>query len=241
MKIHLISKHRLLAATAAADVLRKLIPASGHLVHMPSHIDVRTGRRARAAEQNRQASKIDEAYRKISPDHGIYHFYMAHDDHFLSWACMMLGRREEALSAARDMLRKIPEDFSVNAAAFVDPLASIELSALMRFGRWEEILAHPRPPEHLPITIAMWHFARGSALAALGRVDDALAEQAVFRKAVAALPADAMLQQNTAAVGLGIADKVLEGEARFQKAWAHADTQLTATCLCVSAAIDPEK
>jgi tetratricopeptide (TPR) repeat protein len=204
-------------ANAAADVLRKLVPASGHLVHMPSHIDVRTGRWAQAAEQNRQASAIDAAYRKISPNHGIYHFYMAHDDHFLAWTCMMLGRREEALTAARDMLRKIPEDVAVAAAVFADPLSSIEISALMRFGRWEEILAHPRPAEHLPITIAMWRFARGSAFAALGKVDEALAEQIKFRETVAALPADAMLQQNTAADGLAIADHVLEGEIAFRK------------------------
>lgn len=204
-------------ANAAADVLRKLMPASGHLVHMSSHIDVRTGRWPQAAEQNRQASAIDVAYRKISPNHGIYHFYMAHDDHFLSWSCMMLGRREETLSASRDMLRKMPEDFAVAAATFVDPLASIEISALMRFGRWEEILALPRPAEHLPITIAMWRFARGTALAAQGKVDDALAEQTKFREAVAALPAGTKLQQNTAADGLAIADHVLEGEIAFRK------------------------
>ncbi len=204
-------------ANDAADVLRTLVPASGHLVHMPSHIDVRVGRWAQAAEQNRQASKIDVAYRKISPDHGIYHLYMAHDDHFLAWTCMMLGRREEALTAARDMIRKIPAEFSQAAAPFVDPLASIEISVLMRFGRWEELLALPRPASHLPVTIAMWHFARGSALAALDRVDEAVAEQAEFRKAVAALPEETMLQQNTAADGLAVAEGILEGEIAFRR------------------------
>lgn len=204
-------------ANTAADVLRKLVPASGHLVHMPSHIDVRTGRWAQAAEQNRQASRIDLAYRKISPNHGIYHIYMAHDDHFLAWSCMMLGRREEAHVAARDMLRKIPADFAVAAAPFIDPLASIEISVLMRFGRWEELLALPRPTAHLPVTIAMWHFARGSALAALGKVDAALAEQSAFRESVIALPEGTMLQQNTAADGLAIAAKVLEGEIAFRR------------------------
>jgi tetratricopeptide (TPR) repeat protein len=204
-------------ANVAADVLRTLVPASGHLVHMPSHIDVRVGRWAQAAEQNRQASKVDVAYRKISPDHGIYHLYMAHDDHFLAWSCMMLGRREEALTAARDMIRKIPADFSQAAAPFVDPLASIEISVLMRFGRWDELLALPRPDSHLPVTTAMWHFARGSALAALDRVDEALAEQSEFRKAVAALPEGIMLQQSTAADGLAVADGILDGEIAFRR------------------------
>ncbi len=204
-------------ADAAADVLRTLVPASGHLVHMPSHIDVRVGRWAQAAEQNRQASKIDAAYRKISPDHGIYHIYMAHDDHFLAWTSMMLGRHKEALSAAHDMIRKIPAEFSEAAAPFVDPLASIEISVLMRFGRWEELLALPRPATHLPVTTAMWHFGRGSALAALDRVEEAVAEQAKFRKAVATLPEGTMLQQNKATDGLAVADRILEGEIAFRR------------------------
>jgi tetratricopeptide (TPR) repeat protein len=204
-------------AAAAADVLRKLVPGSGHLVHMTAHIDVRTGRWALAAEQNRQASKIDTAYRKISPQQGIYRIYMAHNDHFLAWTCMMLGRKEEARSAAREMLRKIPPDFMQSAAPFVDPLASIELTTLMRFGLWDEILAQPRPADYLPITGAMWRFARGSALAAQGKVTEALAEQVEFRKAVAALPKEAMLQQNPAAAGLAVADGILEGEIAFRQ------------------------
>ncbi len=93
----------------------------------------------------------------------------------------------EALSAARDMLRKIPEDFAVAAAVFVDPLASIEISALMRFGLWEEILAHPRPAEHLPITIAMTTRAaamqvlitESKSIPVLGRIPSASGPSAV--------------------------------------------------------------
>ncbi len=202
---------------AAADVLRKLVPASGHLVHMSSHIDVRTGRWALAAEQNRQASKIDTAYREISPEQGIYRIYMAHNDHFLAWSCMMLGRKEEARSAAREMLRKIPPEFMQAAAPFVDPLASIELTTLIRFGLWDEILAQPKPADFLPITGAMWRFARGTALAAQGKVPEALAEQVEFRKTVAALPKEAMLQQNPASAGLAIADGTLAGEIAFRQ------------------------
>lgn len=204
-------------ADAAADLLRTLVPASGHLVHMPAHIDVRTGRWALAAEQNRQASRIDTAYRAVSPDQGIYRIYMAHNDHFLAWSCMMLGRKEEALHAAREMVRKIPPDFLKAAAPFVDPLTSIELSVLMRFGEWDAILAYPRPTEFLPITTAMWHFSRASALAAKGKVEEAVREQAEFKKAVANVPEGAMTQQNPADKVLALADHVLAGEIAFRQ------------------------
>lgn len=204
-------------ANAAADYLRTLVRASGHMVHMPAHIDVRTGRWAQAAEQNRQATRIDAAYRAMSPQQGIYRIYMAHNDHFLAWACMMLGRREEAQAAARNMTRNIPADFLQAAAPFVDPLTSIELSVLMRFGRWDEIIAVPRPADYLPVTGAMWRFARGSAFAAQGKVDEALAEQSELRKAVLALPEGAMLQQNTAVAGLRVAELTLDGEIAFRQ------------------------
>lgn len=204
-------------ANAAADTLRTLVPASGHMVHMPSHIDVRTGRWAQAAEQNRKASRVDAAYREISPNQGTYHLYMAHDDHFLSYACMMLGRREEALSAARDMVRKIPAEFVEVAAPFVDAYTPIEVEVMLRFGMWDEVLEHPEPPEHLPITRAFWRFARASALAAQGEVEKAEQEQAAFRKAVAAVPEGALMAQNPAAKVLAIADLTLNGEIALRK------------------------
>jgi tetratricopeptide (TPR) repeat protein len=204
-------------AIAAADRLRTLVPGSGHLVHMPAHIDVRVGRWALSAEQNRQASRIDNEYRKISPTQGIYRIYMAHNDHFLAWSCMMLGRKQEALSAARDMVRKIPEDFKQAAAPFVDQITPIEVEVLLRFGMWDDILREPEPPEYLPITRAFWRFARASAYAAKGQLDEAASEQMRFREVVREIPHDAMMAQNSAQTVLAIAELVLDGEIDFRR------------------------
>ncbi len=87
----------------------------------------------------------------------------------------------------------------------------------MRFGEWEEILRQPQPAEYLPVTLAIWHYARASALAAQDEVVEAQAEQEAFRQAVAALPADAMLQLNPAAQGLAIAEAALAGEIAFRQ------------------------
>jgi tetratricopeptide (TPR) repeat protein len=204
-------------ADAAADRLRTLVPGSGHLVHMPAHIDVRRGRWALAAEQNRQASAIDTKYREISPQQGFYRLYMAHNDHFLAWTCMMLGRREEALSAARAMVAKIPSDWLAENAALADTVAPIESEVLIRFGRWEEMLELPRPPEMLPITVAFWHFGRATAHNALGDLEAAERERADFLKAVAAVPEDAMMMMNPGREVLKIAEMTLDGEIAYRK------------------------
>jgi tetratricopeptide (TPR) repeat protein len=204
-------------AVPAADRLRTLVPAAGHLVHMPAHIDVRVGRWDQAAEQNRQASQIDNKYREISPKQGFYRLYMAHNDHFLAWSCMMLGRKAEALTAARDMLRKVPEEWLKANAPIADTVAAIEIDVLVRFGEWDEVLKLQKPPaELLPITVAFWHFGRATALNAKGRMTEAKAEQEEFRKAVAAVPQEALMAQNKAHAVLAIAELVLDGEILYR-------------------------
>lgn len=204
-------------AVAAANRLRALVPASGHMVHMPAHIDVRVGRWDLAAEQNRRAMRADTEYRRRSPAQGIYRIYMAHNDHFLAWTCMMMGRKEESLAAARHMIANIPEGFAKDAAPFVDPMMLVEMEAMMRFGMWEEILRAPEPPAYHPITRAYRYFARASALAAQGKVADAEREQSLFTSAVASVPEKAMMAQNPAHTVLDLASHVLAGEIAFRK------------------------
>lgn len=204
-------------ANAAADVLRNLVPISGHLVHMPSHIDVQTGRWAMAADQNQAAIKADAAYRKLSPKQGFYAVYMAHNHHFLAFAAMMEGRSGVALAAAREMIAGVPPDFLRDQPQFIDPYMMIVFDVLKRFGRWDEILNEPAPSEKLPITRAMHYFTRGLAYAAKGDIDRATSEQETFRATVKKIPVDALMAINPAHKVLSIADHMLAGEIAFRK------------------------
>lgn len=204
-------------ANAAADRLRTLVPGSGHLVHMPSHIDVRTGRWAQAAEQNRQAAAIDTKYRAISPNQGFYRLYMAHNEHFLSYTCMMLGRREESISAARTMLGAMPPEWVKAFAPIADAYSAIEIEALIRFGQWDALLTLPKPPAHLPIMTAFWHFGRATAYNAKGDIKAAEREQTAFRAQVQTIPPDALMAINPAHTVLSIAEDTLAGEIAFRK------------------------
>ncbi|MEW6251895.1 MAG: hypothetical protein AB1716_14720 [Planctomycetota bacterium] len=204
-------------ANAAAEYLRNAVPISGHLVHMPSHIDVQTGRWALAADQNRRAIAADKRYREISPRQGFYRVYMAHNHHFLAFASMMAGCSEAALQAARGMIAGVPDDFIREKGAWIDPWMMIALDVLKRFGRWEDILREPAPPKELRITTAFWHYCRGVAHAALGQVADAEREQAEFRKAVQRVPEDATMGVNPARKVLAIADHMLSGELAYRR------------------------
>lgn len=199
-------------ANAAADRLREMIPASGHLTHMPSHIDVLTGRWDKAARQNEMAIDIDRTYRNLSPDQGFYRLYMAHNHHMLAFASMMEGRSDEALAAARDVVNGVPADYLEKESALMDPYMGAAYDVLKRFGRWDEILDEAAPPGCLPITTAMWRFHRGLAYAAKDQIALAEQEQAAFREAVNDVPEDALMAINPAHKILDIADLMLEGE-----------------------------
>src|SRR5262245_32363873 len=204
-------------AEPAADRLRKLVPGSGHLVHMPAHIDVRTGKWEQAATCNIDAMRSDAAYFKLSPKQGFYRLYMGHNADFLAFACMMEGRQQEGLRAAQGMIAGVPPEFIATSGAIVDGLMTVDFEVLKRFGKWEDVLRHAGPPKGLPISNAMWHFHRAVAHAALGHVADAEGEQAEFRKAVAATPAGTMMMINPAAKIFEIAEHVLAGEIAYRK------------------------
>jgi tetratricopeptide (TPR) repeat protein len=138
--------------------------------------------------------------------------YMAHNGHFLAFTSMMRGRSAEALKLSRDLIASMPEDFLKDYAGVADGFMIFPSEVLMRFGRWEEVLAEPEPRPGMPLARALWHFTRAVALSALGRADDAQKERDVFRKAVAAVPKESAFGNNTAADLLAIAHKVLDGE-----------------------------
>lgn len=199
-------------AIAPADRLRTLQPGLGHMVHMPSHIDVRTGRWALAAESNLKAIAADRRYREISPRQGFYRIYMAHNHHMLSFAAMMRGQSRLAISAINEMATTMPPEWVKENAAMADGFTAMPIEVLVRFGRWDDVLAAPEPPDYLPIARALRRGSRGIAFAAKGELDKASEEQQAFLAAAKLVPEEARVGNNSAADVLAVARHLLAGE-----------------------------
>ncbi len=206
-------------ADASADALRGKHPALGHLLHMPSHIDIRRGRWQSAKEANRLAIAADSKYQKTVPEQGFYRLYMSHNFHMLTFAAMMQGESELALKTIREMTAALPKEWVEvkENAAIADGIIVMPLEVLKRFGRWDDILKEAEPPEIFPIARAMWHYHRGVAFAAMGKVEEARESQLNFRAMVAKVPEDAVFGNNKAVDLLAIADPMLEGEILFRE------------------------
>lgn len=199
-------------AKVAADRLRSLVPGASHLVHMPSHIYARLGEWKAAQKSNEDAVVIDEVFRKQYPRPGFYAVYMAHNHHFLLFAAMMQGKSKLALEAAHQIVNKIPDEFLKDFPLFADGFTAVVPEVLVRFGRWEEVLAQPAPRGGLPIATALWRFARATAFVALGKKSEARSEQRLFVEASRVVPKGAIFGNNAAHSLLAIAKLVLQGE-----------------------------
>ncbi|MEP7181296.1 MAG: hypothetical protein ABI886_03800 [Betaproteobacteria bacterium] len=191
-RIHLIeSSPRPADARASADRLRTLVPGSGHLLHMPAHIDMRTGRYADAVAANERSIAADGLYLAEVDAQGGYRVgYIAHNRHFLWASAAMDGRSAVAIAAARSAWRAAcGPGKSDRSTGILQHYYVLPLHALVRFGRWREILEETLPPDvGEPYPMAMWHYARGTAYARTGRLPEARASLARV-EALAADPA----------------------------------------------------
>ncbi|HVS08258.1 MAG TPA: hypothetical protein VMS76_00195 [Planctomycetota bacterium] len=203
-------------ALAAADRLRERVPGAGHLLHMPSHIDVLVGRYADAIAANRRAIAADLAYVERAGRTGFYNLYRAHNYHMLAYAAMFDGQSRAALEAARELVTEVAPAALAEMPLALDAYVSTPYHVQVRFGLWDEILREPDPGPGLPVTRATRHYARGVALSALGLLRDARAERAALEHACSAVPAGASLGNNSALEVLAIARAMLEGELEYR-------------------------
>ncbi|MEB3322099.1 MAG: hypothetical protein VKI81_04680 [Synechococcaceae cyanobacterium] len=211
--IHAIEEVQPERAVEAAERLAGLMPGAGHIVHMPGHIYVRVGRYRDAITANEHAVHADETYiRDQRPGVGMYLVgYYPHNYDFMAFAASMIGRRQQALSAAEKMRTLSPEEMlRAPGMTFLQHHRTRHLQMKVRFALWQSILVEPAPPQDLGHARGLWAYARGRALLARGNLEEARRNLAEVR-ALAADPelAGQRLEFNTSGTVLAIAAEVL--------------------------------
>lgn len=206
-------------ALAAANRLAALAPAAGHLVHMPGHVYIRTGDFEAAVKTNQLAAAADRAYLQTNGAGGMYGaMYYSHNLHFIAACASMNGNYAEA--------HKAGEMLAAHVGPFVKDIPPLEgfmtvpMAVEVRFQKWDQILAMPQPPAAMQTTTVFWHFARGMALAAKGKVAEAEAEHHIVSEAADKTPPDqvfAMPVNNKAKDVLTIATNVLAAKIAMAK------------------------
>jgi tetratricopeptide (TPR) repeat protein len=174
-------------ALASAARLEKLAPAEGHLSHMPSHIYARVGDHAASARCNAAAMVADKKFLDQTHEQGFYRLmYYSHNMHFLAYADCMRGDFSGAKAAADKLVANASP--GVKAIPMLEGFLPTPIIVLLGFERWADILKFPQPESSLVLTNAVWHSARGVALANLGKTADAEKEQKAFQDLVSKMP-----------------------------------------------------
>ncbi len=225
------------AALVTGDRLREVSPDMGHLVHMPTHIDIQCGHYRDAMHWNLKAIVADRKFYDRAGPMNFYSGYRIHNYHFAAYGAMFLGQYAPAIAAADELIETMPEAMlripSPPMADFFESYVSIRQHVLVRFGKWHEIIAQ-KPPEDTELycnTVAMMHYAKGVAHAALGEVAAAEAEQSLFREAAKRVPKSRQIHNVKCVQLLAVAEQMLAGEIAYRRgeheaAFAHLRTAI---------------
>lgn len=210
-------------ALTVADRLRELTPDMGHLVHMPTHIDIQCGHYRDAMHWNQKAIVADRKFYDRAGPMNFYSGYRVHNYHFAAYGAMFLGQYAPAIAAADELIETMPESLlriaSPPMTDFFEGFVSIRQHVLIRFGKWREIVAQALPADRdlYCNTVAMTHYAKGVAHAALGAVAAAEIEQAQFREAAKRVPETRYIHNVPCVRLLAIADEMLMGEIAYRR------------------------
>ncbi|MCB0072677.1 MAG: hypothetical protein KDE20_14505, partial [Caldilineaceae bacterium] len=213
-------------ALHVADQLRELVPDAGHLKHMPSHIDILCGDYYNAVKANQRAIAVDMKFLERDGYMNEYSLYRAHNIHFKMYSAMFLGQYRTAMEAAAEMA-KIAHHGLIKVKGelawltdILEAMASMKSHVLIRFGKWEEILAEPLPEDanlYLNTTATM-HYARAIAFATLGRHDEADAEREAFKVAQANIPPETIFFQGNPCENIfKVAEAMMNGEVEYHR------------------------
>ena len=210
-------------ALRAADMLRDLVPEAGHLLHMPSHIDILCGQYYNAVVANERATMANNKYYAIHGSFNFYSFYRFHDYHFRIYAAMFLGQYQTAITTVETMLSEFTDKLLRNESPkMVDALegiVSMHLHVYIRFGKWDKILAEdfPKDQEFYCVTTTMLHYAKAVAYAATGNIAEAEKHQKAFKNSYITIPESRRIFNNTCLDILAVARDMMAGEIEYRK------------------------
>jgi tetratricopeptide (TPR) repeat protein len=199
-------------ALVSARRLEALVPAAGHLVHMPAHTYFRVGDYPASARSNRIAAETDRVYLRDSGTAGSMYdlMYYAHNLHFLAASNSMAGNFADAKRAADELAAHVTD--MVAGMPVFEVYMPTPMFVLVRFHRWDDVLKLPPPNPALVMTSAFWHFARGTAAAAKGQIGVAEAERRFLETARKEMPPDTEFSfySNKALTFLDLAANILD-------------------------------
>ena len=210
-------------ALRQGDKLRQLVPDAGHLIHMPTHIDVLCGNYHDVVLYNQKAVEADRRWVEKEGLYNVYTLYRNHNHHFVIYGALFLGQKSAAMAAAEELIDTIPEDFlripSPPMADAAEAFVAMKQHVMVRFGQWDDIIAQdlPEDPELYCATTAITLYAKTVAHSAVGNIEEAEQHREAFLAAKAEVPESRRVHNNTVVDLLEVAEAMIDGELEYRR------------------------
>lgn len=210
-------------ALRAGDRLRTLVPDAGHLIHMPTHIDVLCGNYHDVVLYNQQAVAADRRWLEREGPFNVYTLYRNHNLHFVVYGAMFQGQYSAAMAAAQEIIDTTTEEFlripSPPMADAAEAFIAMTQHVMVRFGKWSEIIEQSLPGDRdlYSATTALMLYAKTVAHSALGHIAEAEASRAAFLEAKDRVPDSRRVHNNTVVDVLEVAEAMIDGELEYRR------------------------
>ncbi len=210
-------------ALRAGDRLREIVPDAGHLIHMPTHIDVLCGHYNDVVVYNQKAVVADRKYLEREGALNVYSMYRTHNHHFVIYGAMFLGQYTPAIEAAQELIDTTPEELlrvpSPPMADFIEGYIPMKQHVFIRFGKWHEIIDQELPADRelYCSTTAIMLYAKAVAFSALGNIAEAERAREQFVLAKTNVPESRRVHNNKVEDLLAIALEMLDGELEYRR------------------------
>jgi len=212
-----------LALSSAHTLINRAPRDTGHLHHMPAHILFLTGDLGATMECSQRAVAADERYIAGGGNAPFYLTSMCHDFHMQIYAGMHAGHYASAQSAADRMSElleaALPYDGKQHMVTTMEGYYSMRFHVPIRFGKWDEAIENPPPPDAdvYPVSMAMYHYARAVAFSAQSRLDEARGAADEFYASVKKVHPDRFFFNNYATDILAVGEAMMRGEMLYRE------------------------
>ncbi len=164
-------------ALASADRLGRTNPGLSHVVHMPSHIYLRTGLYNKGVTVNVNAvNSYEKSIPLYAPVTGNDFLYIIHNLHMKTNNAMLAGNYKIAEAAAIETRNSIPADYLSIPAPLGNVVQYIYMTPVLinvKFGKWDELLKENKPDASQVYANILYHFGRGMAFSGQSNLMDA--------------------------------------------------------------------